>query len=1007
MKPLHLRITAFGPYIDEQVVDFSKLIDRGFFLIHGATGSGKTSILDAICFTLYGLSSGDRNLYRSHHAASDQKTSVVFEFAIGNQKYQASRWITPSGNTQKRLKVFKDGSFVDYGQSREFTDRIKSLLGFNADQFRQVVMLPQNQFSKFLLAKTQDKEEILKTLFSTERYQKITNRLREKAAEIEQKYAVLTTSRQLILDRHYVNSVDDLNQLLQNAVEERNRLDNEKKEIDQSLKRANHDFIQAEALERDYQSLDIVVSRHESCLKDKPNRDADASLLEDASQAAEMEPAYERITEAKSEIDRQVKAIHEADEKLLLVSSQLQTAQNQMAHFEETSESRENRKLKIHELETLLPAWQLYEDETVQYKNLHQSIEAIRQTIQNAETKKQKLNTELQLVSNQLQELSMAKESVIRLEAQHEKWQQILHDAGLKKEATTNQNLLKKSIADIANKKANVESQLAALTDQISEALANESKEQAALLASHLIDGTPCLVCGSTHHPNPAVSKASADQTSLEDLRANQSKLQSEWNRWLTEERVAQEKEAALANQISELDRRLGNWSNAADDSVTDAQAELKIKTETERLHQSLADAKKAAEKESQLKEQDVLLQKEKAECQEQSDELHNRLIGLTEQFSAIKARLEERKSNFDGFASVSDLEANLTMLKEQSEKDNRQISQLQKEIETLLLQQAKLQSTMALFENRKQEEQNHLKNYQEKFASLLKASKFKTESDFMNARLSRADRIALTAGIEKYDRESHQIQARLKELQSIVHNKPRPDLESMSTGLATLQAQAAAVFESRGVVSEKCHSLEHSLQDLQRIEADQAPLRSQKDQWKRLADTASGTSGRRIALQRYVLGYRLEEVAAAASVRLLAMTDDRYSLQLEQKAADLRLAAGLDLVVYDHRTGKNRPVSSLSGGEGFLASLALALALSSVVQSRSGGIRLDTIFIDEGFGSLDPEALDLAMATLKQLQAGGRLVGVISHVEEIKHQTQARIEVIAGPLGSRLQLHV
>lgn len=221
----------------------------------------------------------------------------------------------------------------------------------------------------------------------------------------------------------------------------------------------------------------------------------------------------------------------------------------------------------------------------------------------------------------------------------------------------------------------------------------------------------------------------------------------------------------------------------------------------------------------------------------------------------------------------------------------------------------------------------------------------------------------------------------------------------------ATLQKRCDATRSELGALEERTKRIEQAVSRIHAFDRDQEEVREDWQLLSRLSDAASGRAGRKITLQRYVLAYRLDEVLGRASERLRRMTHGRYALRRSEGSGDGRRTAGLDLEVFDGRTGRMRPVSSLSGGECFLASLSLALALAEVVQARAGGVRLDTIFIDEGFGSLDPEALDLALGTLQRLQEGGRMVGIISHVEELKNQIAAQIAILSGPAGSRIEL--
>jgi DNA repair protein SbcC/Rad50 len=231
------------------------------------------------------------------------------------------------------------------------------------------------------------------------------------------------------------------------------------------------------------------------------------------------------------------------------------------------------------------------------------------------------------------------------------------------------------------------------------------------------------------------------------------------------------------------------------------------------------------------------------------------------------------------------------------------------------------------------------------------------------------------------------------------------PDLPALEEAVRACRAQVEAVLERLSQNRAEQHKLTHIHGLLEAISRETGAIEAEYRVVGHLADIANGDNGRRLTFQRYVLAALLDDVLGAASLRLKAMSRGRYLLQRREDVADARRAGGLDLEVFDDYTGRTRPASTLSGGEGFMASLSLALGLSDVVQAYAGGVQLDTLFIDEGFGSLDPESLDMAMKALIDLQQHGRTVGVISHVEEMKQQIDLAIEVVQGVRGSRVRL--
>lgn len=775
MKPLKLIMRAFGPYADEQEIDFTRLGDNNFFLIHGPTGAGKTTILDAITFALYGTPSGDlreSKALRSDYAPASRKTEVEFTFQNGEKTYKILR--SPEQETAKQrgegtrklpaaaalYRLHEDGTAeVLAAKSDEATKIITQLMGFKAEQFRQIVLLPQGEFRRFLIAESKDRKAILETIFKTELYRRIENLLGERSQEIKKNY-------------------------------------------------------------------DAVKERQKFLLESTGCENADA------------------VTAKISDLTMQANALQESiaakNTQLELVRLKLQQAQTIAAAFKEYAEaSAAFTKLKTQE--DYFKAQQELIDAAEQAAVLEPVFNATNKVYQqHLAAQKAQENAEKQLNSAEQQSVNLAQ--------------------SLQKELADMEGAGSFDSSDVAAALAQLNEHILAMTTQ--SAVLATSSSQLQKLASQLTEGVPCPVCGSTHHPSPA---------------------------------------NVTAQQKSELDAKA---------------AELKSKT--------------------------------------------NRLKNLQQDYQKY----------------------------------------------TLLLATLKAQATAA--KGHAEEFKAAFEVQQQEFAAKINASIFKGDrTAFKNAMANIPQKAAMQQQIQSYHEELAAAASRTQRAECAIDGKEQPDTAECEEASRILESQVRQLTAQAALIRQQTEALQNTLKDLQAARQKMTTLEAAYRTAANLSETAKGSNSARLTFSGFVLQAILDDVLAAANQRLNIMSRSRYSLARAAGVSDARRENGLNIEVTDTFTGASRPVKTLSGGEIFLASLSLALGLSDVVQAYAGGIRLDTILIDEGFGSLDSESLDMAINTLMDLQRGGRLVGIISHVAELKERIHARLEVIPGQRGSSAVLHV
>ncbi|GLH70497.1 hypothetical protein GETHPA_20300 [Geothrix rubra] len=1022
MKPLFLALEAFGPYAGRQELDFADLRGQDFFLIHGPTGAGKTSLLDGISYALYGVTSGGlreaRDL-RSHFAAPGTPTRVTFDFALGDRTFRVERMpeqMVPKapGKRGKVEDAFKKQAHaarlwelkgdealpLTGGKASEVDAKVAQLMGFKADQFRQVVLLPQGRFQEFMLADALNRQAILQTLFQTGRYARITELLAEEERALKEAGRTTLAEIRQLLSQADADSVEELPGRIRTATERADGLRAEQAAALAAL-RAAGTALQAgrqaagfladrDAARTELGALQGAVRRMEARRTELDRaRRAEAVRAE----ALAAEAAQKRLADlaaAEEGLQREVRSREAA----------LARATEAMAEAEGHEIRREELRRTLARLKELQP--RLAALEAAREESKATALERGRLEDRTGEARRALDRAQRDLASRQaeLQELKTEASQALGREG-------LLY---LIKKVRGQRLELDRHLADTARAQAALDEALA--TREAARTLALASRERlqalvarrleghAARLAESLVDGQPCPVCGSPDHPQPArglpggtedVELAEAQAREAADARA------------LTQAEDALRSrsgilEAARARRDL-LQETLGEHAASTAETLTEIEARHRRDLDRSRtalarlpeVEAALAQAEQARERAEggagEVARELSDVQQREAAARERLKVLEEGLLAELRVPGALSTRLEQAERE------LAEAEAELAQAREARDAALAALGEartrLQAHLERAILARTDAEAREAAFDE-----------------ALAKAG-FHGREDHGLARRTPEETAALAAELETHDRALAVARDRAAQAEARAEGLEAPDLPALEAAEAQAQARAAAAGEALG----QAQSEEAALQ---RLEADLTRLVAARDAQDRryrlvagLARLAKGGEGDRVSFERYVQGALLDEVLASASERLRRMSKQRYALRRAAGSGDLRKAGGLDLEITDTHTGRARPVSTLSGGEGFQASLALALGLSDVVQRHAGGIRLDTVFIDEGFGSLDPEALDLALRTLEDLQQGGRLVGLISHLEEIKARISARLEVVPGPGGSHAAFRV
>ena len=1020
MKPISLTIEAFGPYRDSVTLDFSALQDHSMFLISGLTGAGKTSILDAMVYALYGEPSGEvrkTDAIRSDFAEPERMTRVDFSFAIGEAQYRVERlpkqWVAKKRGTGMReqnasatVYEMKDGEWkVVATSAAAIRDTIQRIIGFRKDQFLQVVLLPQGEFRKLLVASTSEREELLHTLFRTELYRKLQEAL--KAAYDDAKAGIetnLTKQAALIQSIPHdeetpVLTVEHVRELLANREPYRDGLvvkrDEAVTEVDQfnALRNEWAVYNQAQqSLAEASSKLDLIKAREGER----------SSLREKVQFITSLTPSYElykqfsdkqcvlktletALSDAKKGVEiasQQESKCTEAHEVLVSQAETIQAKRTTLAQLRQQSEKFDELALLNKELTTLKGKLEIQDRE-----KSDADLQAQNNLVAD-------LEVALVEARKQFQANSKVLESIPHIQEQLSQLQRYSELLGQKQKIQNDIDAKEESLAILDESVKNSTVQLERLEHLMAEGRAFE-------LVHLVVDNEPCPVCGSTEHPQLA-SKPELYPTKeeVEAARAVRDgalqKRASEIGQKETLSIRLHELDEQVKDQVSKLKSSIDDFSEDTFDSIQQdllsyMEQLTTLRSNTEQLSKTIS-----------TNEDELSGAKEKlAKLESAHKELLESLHDLEIQISSVQAKIDALSK----ILPTTDLDAwhkQIELLETEINAYDEQVKVCKTNLETAREQLNAKRGRLETLSAQVQEETNNLDVTYKEYTKSLQSNSL-SEDDFVEVlgdyKALDTFRTELHVLDEAFNKAQAVYDAALKVVKSIVEPSATVSDEVYD---AAVERRDTLVGNLAAWDKETKH-IEATLASLEELEKAMGEAREEVTFLSRLNDLANGGEQgfKNVTFERYVLGAILDEVVYAANLRLQKMSRSRYSLERSDYTGGGRGKQGLDLAVMDAFTGQSRPANTLSGGETFLASMALALGLADVIQSYAGGIHMDTMFIDEGFGTLDPDTLELAMETLVQLQSSGRLIGMISHVPELKTRIPAHLEVTRGDDGS------
>ncbi|MFE7127139.1 AAA family ATPase [Streptomyces sp. NPDC057617] len=996
MRLHRLTITAFGPFATTQTVDFDALSAAGLFLLHGPTGAGKTSVLDAVCYALYGAVPGARQSpgapLRSDHAPSGTPTEVELELTVGGRRLEITRRPAQQ-RPKKRVKGFTTekaqtwlreydtgrGAWRALSRSHQETgEEIGRLLGMSRDQFCQVVLLPQGDFARFLRADAEARGKLLGTLFDTRRFAAVEERLAElrRAAE------------------HRVREGDErllgIAQRISQAADGSSAALPERRPGDAGLAEA---VLEWAALARTTAQERVDIA--ESALTAAENRRAAARhALDEARELARLQGQFaeariraEALEARRPEHDRAQGFIERAHKAELVAPA--------LALREEAEEAHRAASDAYDRVRALLPA-RLAEAGAEQLASLERTVrqelgalDAARRSERRAAEitgERAALDRQARADEEFLQETagwlagweSERRALRDRIEAAQEaatRAEQLagrLEPARLRLEAARRRDTLEAAAGEAEQRLHRAREHANSAHETWLDLRERRLRGMAAELSAGLVDGEPCAVCGSAVHPEPARAGAGQTEPAMEEAALTRYQRASEARDEIEREQVALAERYAAARETA---------GGASVDELFVLAGELEREyTDVHRLAAGTHAAREAL-----------------GRAEREHDE---RLTAQREAERRVAARTSRREA-LDRELTV--LSAELSRARGDAETVADRVAQLEDRARRLAgaAGAAREADTTAL----------HLKEADGRLANAAFRAGFDTPQAAAAALLTDTDRRQLQRVLDEFRDEAVAIDTVLTDAE-IRRAAARPPAGTAATEAAydaaerSLQDASAAAVTSRDRRAELARLSRQAEAEVRGL----GPVREEYDRVARLAGLTAGTSAdntRRMRLESYVLAARLEQVAAAASARLQRMSSGRYALVHSDARTGGQRRSGLGLQVVDAWTGSARDTATLSGGETFFASLALALGLADVVTDEAGGVRLDTLFIDEGFGSLDDQTLDEVLDVLDGLRERDRSVGIVSHVADLRRRIPAQLEIVKERHGSAVRHRV
>ena len=991
MMPISLTLSAFGPYPDTITIDFESFQEDGLFLITGPTGSGKTMIFDAMIFALYGKTSGQirqTDSLRCDHALNEIPTFVEFSFSLHQQNYTIKRnpkYYLEGKKTPKQpsaLLILPDGKMVE--GIKEVNQKMISLLGVDDQQFKQICMIAQGEFTKLIMASSDEREKVLRELFHSETYQKLEEKLKVHLKTYQDKYDLLLNKRKDLMQELQVEDHQEyLSKQTKLIASQQKEYDDLKKDLDQKKQQLqlyrlqNQRLIQLKDLKQQFQDL-----------KKQENDYQELNKTVDTLKKAQ-ETNYLYISYIKQQKKLQTLNLNQEDflKQLKKLEKDYQEKKVQADFLDYKQQTKEKLQNQIQETKQLIN--QIY-----QYQNDYQNLQTLKQQYRMLDEehklflkKKEKFENGLQRDQERIQseqqvqsKYELIKQQYVRLNEQKVKVHQLsdYYDQILK---------LNENKSDLQEEYTVVEKQVDHEKMQYNQMEKLYFRKQAGIFALQLKEDQPCPICGSLHHPHPAqiekedITKEKLDQQAKK-VKQQEHRLQDILQKIL----LSNQKKEMLVKQTKQLSSELNIQEEISKEIFIKELDHLsKDEKRMKKEYLELQDELKYIQK---LKKSVALSLKDMSTYESKELKQAQSLENIQVQIHQLSGKLNDSLRQYE----IGEVNKNYQQVQKEYRQLSLEIETIQQDYEKVKNKYLEIKTKISSLNQQIIQEQEIYDELDNKYHTALDA--FINEEEFLNLKTQINQISILEKKYQDYLISLKSLNEQIISLENEVKDSTYVDLSSLSETIKEVNQQLREKNDDLEKLKIDYSLKEKMIKDIQKINQQ---LEKDEDTYQRYLDLynlASGKNNARVSIERYVLATYFENMLIYANVIMKQLSQGRYQLLRKDDAGKGRSQQGLELDVFDQESGNIRSIKTLSGGESFKAALSLALGLSRMVQDYAGGIELNTLFIDEGFGSLDSQSLDQAMNCLMELHHENKLIGIISHVSDLKDRIERQLVV-------------
>ena len=1056
MKPEKLIVSAFGPYADKVEIDFSVFDEKGLFLISGDTGSGKTTLFDAICFACYGKASSDRRdtkSLRSEYAKDNAESYVDFYFSHQGKDYHVYR-----APQYERMKLRRDGTvripekaiLYRAGEApvegiREVSSAITELLHIDVNQFKQIAMIAQGEFWDLLNAKTEERTAILRTIFLTNGYKEIEYKLKERmdsafrrvqdtgksiiqffnGTKADESSAYYSELEELKIRADRSQSAWNTSEMLSclsalDAEDEAlaKEADEKQKAAEKELNTLNASYILAQTNNRLLERL-AELERKKAELDTKKEEIAEKEkILEKQRIAAnKIKSSYDHREKQRREIVRAEQEKTRTEEALIKAGETLDEAKNQLEECRKREPEKEKLSIVVDGITKDEQKYSERENVLSKLQTLKTASEIIAREEKSLADEEEALKEEIVHLKGKMDELKETPAEKIRKDAEIKALNALIRKVS---------DAMNQQIPEYEKKEKTLKNSQNAAAEAIGEYETAQRKRteaekildgcRAGILAELLKEEEPCPVCGSKTHPTPAkLPEESVTEAEFEKRKkAENIARTNKEDAVLKAERAKTDLKTFGDSLRLTLLECLENERYGANDVLGADLPELitrisKEESDLEKMLRAMTQELLRLEKDA------AILEKTRASLEaaqgKRTAELEEKKSRNVEEKTKITAETASAEATKAGLASLP-YESWAKASEERRLAENR-IEEIEKAIDAAVKakdsaaeKEASLRATLAEQQKNAENLRKEESELNEKFDNLLSEYDFADEEEFLRYVVSEQVLSAGQKEIDQYRSEVKSTDDQLETARKDAEGKVYVDSTALSMQVEAKKSEVEIIRKRQNEINNRKYQNAEAAKNISGQKEKYEAAGKEHAVCTRLYKLVKGDTGTgKITLEQYIQAAGFDGIILAANRRLLPMSDGQYELYRQEESLGKRSNTFLDLEVLDNFTGHRRPVGNLSGGESFKASLSLALGLSDTVSSNMGGVQMDALFIDEGFGTLDKKSIDSAMDTLLTLSGSNKLVGVISHREELIENIPQQIVVSKGKDGSRVKI--